>query len=212
MFKLLEDTGMASDEALMRRFYEAEDQETVNEVLGELVVRHHSALEASAYNGLPKKLAARRQIAEDSAADVWDKLLENKSSRFDPERGTTVRNWLRAMARNIAKNTARKERRQAILECDLQATDSSLLEQIPDHRAEAADAAVEEDQQRSLLWDMVTHLPDELETIVTLKVRDELTQREIARRSGCSEATISRRLKEARRWLTDLGGESQIAG
>ncbi len=69
---------------------------------------------------------------------------------------------------------------------------------------------MKKEQQRKLLWQMIAQLPEELGTIVTLKYRDDLKHREIGKRLGYSDATISRRLQAAKQELHRLAETGQI--
>ena len=201
-----------TDEFLMEHFYHGDVKDSVS--IGILWIRHADYLIYYALNCLPKGLVARLQTAQDCVTNSLIRVLRTKTnplSRWNSKQGL-VFPWIRKIVKNQTIDHLRKQQREPALECDLQTDGGNLLAMVvTDHRIATAAAAVKKEQQRKLLWQMVAQLPEELGTIVTLKYRDDLKHREIGKRLGYSDATISRRLQAAKQELHRLAETGQIA-
>lgn len=140
---------------------------------------HASAVFATAYSVLGDWASA-----EDAAQEVWVKVHQSLG-RFQP--GTNLKAWLLTIAHHTAIDALRKARRTVAMPDDLAARGPDL-----DHRRAFAD----------LLRPLT---PDE-RLVVTLKYREDLPYRDIARITGKAEGTLRNLLSAALRKLRGTAG------
>lgn len=126
-------------------------------------------------------------LAEDTAQEVWVKVHQNLD-RF--QAGTNLKAWLITIAHHAAIDAQRKNRRTVPIPEDVAARGPDL-----DHRRAFAD----------MLRDLA---PDE-RLIVTLKYREDLPYKDIARITGKAEGTLRNALSAA---LRKLRGTATAAG
>lgn len=117
--------------------------------------------------------------SEDAAQEVWVKVHQNLE-RF--QSGTNLKAWLLTIAHNTAIDAHRKNRRTVSMPEDVAARGPDL-----DHRRAFSD--------------MLRPLGPDERLIVTLKYREDLPYRDIARITGKAEGTLRNVLSAALRKL-----------
>nr|WP_325211815.1 sigma-70 family RNA polymerase sigma factor [uncultured Oscillibacter sp.] len=124
--------------------------------------------------------------AEDVYQDVFLRLLEQRSGRWD---GEHLKAWLLRTALNRCADLGRLRRRRGSLS----------LEEVPD-------AARPMDEEAAELWDAVSRLPEKLRTAVHLFYGEGYESGEIGALLGVPAATVRSRLRRARAELKNLLG------
>jgi len=127
--------------------------------------------------------------ADDLVQDTWFAAL-----RSPPGRGVAPRQWLARVARNLASNARRSERRRG------------------EHEARAAgeredsspEALAQEAEAQRVLAEAVARLAEPLRSVVVLRYFRGLDSRAIARELGVPDGTVRWRLKQA---LAELRAE-----
>lgn len=117
--------------------------------------------------------------AEDTAQEVWVKVHQSLD-RF--QAGTNLKAWLLTIAHHASIDAQRKNRRTVTIPDDLAARGPDL-----DHRR--------------AFTDMLRNLSGDERLIVTLKYREDLPYRDIARITGKAEGTLRNALSAALRKL-----------
>jgi RNA polymerase sigma factor (sigma-70 family) len=111
------------------------------------------------------------------------------------ERASLFSAWLTQIARNLAIDWLRKGQRQSRL-VPLVPMDDAALE-VPDPNIKGAREAMSERDDRVAVREALRRLPPDQREVALLHVVEGLGQREIARRMGLSQATVSRQLSRA---------------
>lgn len=107
---------------------------------------------------------------------------------FDAGRGT-LRGWIGAIARNVARKHWERRRHA-------ERFDAELAEEILPAREDSA-AAPENAEEMDLLRSAIRALPGELRRVLELRYVEGLTGRAVAETLGMPEATVRLRLREA---------------
>jgi len=126
-----------------------------------------------------------RQLAEDLVADTFERALRSRS-RFDPRRGSE-KNWLYAVAVNLARDRARKAtvETRALARVGAETSDA--------HDDPTIDAIGERDSiERALV-----KLSDDEREAIALRFGSDLRLREVARAVGESESAVEKRISRA---------------
>lgn len=155
-----------------------------------LVERHYAFIHRVAY-----RLVGHRSDAEDVAQEVCARL--GRSIRtFRGDSGW--RSWLYTLTLNAVRDMARKTRREAAKTeaFGVQAKIDSEGSPDPDDRAEA-------------LWHAVRQLPAKQRDAVALIYGEGVPHAAAAEAMGCSEATVSWHVHEARKRLKVLMTETR---
>lgn len=124
-------------------------------------------------------------LSEDTAQEVWVKVHQN-FDRF--QQGTNLKAWLITIAHNTAIDAQRKNRRTVPIPEDAAAKGPDL-------------------EHRRAFTEMLKPLTSEERLIVTLKYREDLPYKDIAKITGKAEGTLRNLLSGALRKLR-AGGAS----
>lgn len=115
-----------------------------------------------------------------------------------------VRHWLLRLAYNVCMDLHRERARQARL-CDLEPIDAEAVEAIDAQRHSADhEACLLGDEQIAVLRAAVARLAPRLRAPLELRLRGELSDRGIAGALQLTEATVRKRLQEARAALKPM--------
>ena len=126
-----------------------------------------------------------RQLAEDLLADTFERVLRRRV-RFDPRRGGE-RNWLYAIAVNLVRDQARRERIEV-----------NALERAADREAaHVDDGALGAVEDRDLLGRALTRLSDEEREAIALRFGSDLKVKDVARVLGEREGAVEKRISRA---------------
>jgi RNA polymerase sigma factor (sigma-70 family) len=134
-----------------------------------------------------------RQLAEDVLADTFERALRGRG-RFDPRRGSE-KNWLYAIAVNLVRDQARRQR-----------VEINALERVGARESRHFDdGALGGVEDRDQLGRALLKLSDEEREAIALRFGSDLKLREVARvlgeKEGAVEKRISRALEKMRREL-----------
>jgi RNA polymerase sigma-70 factor (ECF subfamily) len=136
------------------------------------------------------------EIVQEAFLAVW-----RHPDRFERDRGS-VRAWLMGMVHHRAVDAVRREEAQRRRADDMMA---SAMEEVADH----SDAVVDRlslPEERRLVRDALSELPDEQRDVLELMYFDGLSQSRIAERTGLPLGTVkSRALLAMRRLRLALG-------
>jgi RNA polymerase sigma-70 factor (ECF subfamily) len=109
-----------------------------------------------------------------------------------------VRHWLLRLAHNVCMDLYRERARQSRL-CDLEPVDSEAPVAVDArHRPVDPEASLLAAEQIAVLHAAVARLAPRLRGPLELRLRDELSDRAIAARLHLTEASVRKRLQEAR--------------
>ena len=125
--------------------------------------------------------------ADDLAQDVFVRAFRALET-FDPVRGT-LRQWLGAIARNVARRHWQKRRQGEHFDTDL-AEETFAAPANPGESPESR-------EERQALAGCVEALPAELAQVIRLRYVEARTTRGIAAATTLPESTVRLRLKEA---------------
>lgn len=140
------------------------------------------------YGTMVYRLAFAQSGSQADADDVYQEVFLRywrTSPRVDSAEHEKA--WLLRVTVNCARDLHRARVRRATVE---------LVEDIPDHRREEAEAA-------EILHDMLARLPEAYRAVIHLHYFEELSSAEIARILGRREGTVRMQLTRARRMLHD---------
>jgi RNA polymerase sigma-70 factor (ECF subfamily) len=150
--------------------------------------RHYPAIHAFAY-----RLALCPAAADDIAQDTFVHAARALASF---RRDASFKNWLFAIAANLARDLHRRRSRRA-------AHEQHLAALAPDPAAEARDHAAT-DSAHAAVRDALARLSPEHREAVALVYLENLSHAEAARVLDCAETTVSWRLFRARSHLKTL--------
>ncbi len=175
---------------------EMTDEQLIREAAGgnayafsQLVERHYITIYKMAY-----KYVGVKSDAEDIAQDACIKLAGNIDSfRFD----SAFTTWLYRLVINTAKDYLKKKNRQNSREGLL--FEDALMVAAPDNQ--------EKQMQTRQALEVIDTLPEKLRDAVILVCWEGLTHKEAAEILGVSEATVSWRLHEVRKYFNENGKE-----
>lgn len=152
--------------------------------------RHYPAIHAFAY-----RLALCPATADDIAQDTFVHAARSLGAF---RRDASFKNWLYAIAANLARDHHRHRTRSARL-------DQQLADLAPDAAAEARDFAAT-DQAHAAVRDALARLDPGQREAVALVYFENLSHAEAARVLGCAESTVSWRVFRAKHRLKKLLG------
>lgn len=135
--------------------------------------------------------------AEDVAHDVFLKAWEHRAWLREED----VKGWLFRVTQNVAFSALRRENTLRGRLWKLLAPAS------PEDPAPTPDVAVEQRQALRLATAALDRLPDQERVVISLKLLDGLSQREIARMLSLSEGYVSKLIARALRRLSSWGWE-----
>lgn len=151
---------------------------------------HYPAIHAFAY-----RLALCPAAADDIAQDTFVHAARSLAAF---RREASFKNWLYAIAANLARDLHRSRTRSARL-------DQQLAALAPDPAAEARDHAAT-DTAHASVREALARLDPEQREAVTLVYFENLSHAEAARVLACAESTVSWRVFRARHRLKKLLG------
>jgi RNA polymerase sigma-70 factor (ECF subfamily) len=132
-----------------------------------------------------------RQLAADLLADTFERALRS-SSRFDASRGSE-KNWVYAIAVNLVRDHARRQR-----------TEMSALELVGAHDSRRVnDGGLGAVEDRDLLVRALTTLSDDEREAIALRFGSDLKLREVARVLGDQESAVEKRISRALKKLRE---------
>lgn len=158
---------------------------------GQLVERHYEFVHAVAW-----RWSGNVSDAEDIAQDVCLRL----GAAIRGFRGTSrFRTWLYTLTLNAARDHRRRQVR-----------DNSRMQAYASEQATAARLEDPDEEQREALWTAVRELREKQCDAVLLVYAEGLSHAAAADVLGCSEATISWHVHEARKRLKTLLGKEAV--
>ncbi|AUX76746.1 MULTISPECIES: RNA polymerase sigma factor [Sinorhizobium] len=161
------------------------------EAFGRLIERHYDFVHAVAW-----RWSGNEADAEDIAQEVCIRL----GSAIRGFRGTSrFRTWLYALTLNAARDHRRRRARDE-RKMQAYASDSAL----------SAMSDGDDEERREALWAAVRALPEKQCDAVLLVYAEGLSHAAAADVLGCSEATISWHVHEARKRLRTLLGKEAV--
>ena len=142
-----------------------------------------------------------RADADDLLPETFLRAFRSLAT-FDAGRGT-LRGWIGAIARNVARRQWEKRR-------ETNRFDAELAEEILPAREDAS-CAPENAEEIDLLRSAIRALPGELRRVLELRYVEGLTGRAVAETLGMPEATVRLRLREAYGLLEKRLAEAGVA-
>jgi RNA polymerase sigma factor (sigma-70 family) len=141
-------------------------------------------------------MSARRDDADEAFSRASFTAFQKYASH---RRGIgNVRHWLLRLAHNVCMDLYRERSRYARL-CDLEPADSESIVAIDaDHRPADPEASLLREEQLAVLRAAIDRLPARLRGPLELRLGEELPDRRIAEVLHLTEATVRKRLQEAR--------------
>ena len=162
----------------------------------ELYARHHVLLRKVIGQVLLSD-ADVEEAVQDVLVEVW-----NRAANFDPNKGKAL-GWIICMARRRAVDRLRRGRRRAETQTILR---ESATNGVPLVASESSAVCGEEHlatrDLRRALEDVIEMLPAEQQAVIHFVFFEELSQRQIAARTGIPLGTIKTRLELAIRKLS----------
>ena len=161
------------------------------EAFGQLVSRHYEFVHATAW-----RWSGSSTDADDIAQEVCVKL----GAAIRGFRGTSrFRTWLYTLTLNAARDHKRR-----------QARDDRRMQAYASEQVAIAPPEDPDEKQREALWAAVRELPEKQCDAVLLVYAEGLSHAAAADVLGCSEATISWHVHEARKRLKTLLGKEAV--
>jgi RNA polymerase sigma-70 factor (ECF subfamily) len=136
------------------------------------------------------RLTGNREAAEDVAQDVCIRLGQAIRGY---RAGSAFTTWLYAIVLNAVRDEARKRTR-----------DTARTQAYLSHALIESDSVPEPDSAAERMWEAVRFLPDKQCQAVSLVYGEEMTHADAAELMGCSEATVSWHIHEAKKRLKTL--------
>lgn len=142
-----------------------------------------------------KKMLKHEEDALDATQEVLISMLTKLDKLQDPE---AFWGWLSAMAANHCRNVLTRGRREAQIPEDDEG--NSLLDAFEDLDEQTVpDKALDNDETRRIIVDLVDQLPDTQRQCVLMYYYEEMGVKDIANALGVSEGTVKSRLNYARK-------------
>lgn len=143
-------------------------------------------------------VAAVVEVARPRAVDLED-LLQEVALRFLREFGSLrdrklLRPWLRQIARNVCRDSARRSSLRRTEAADLETLETAACKH-------GTNGAVESRDEIARIHEAMATLPAAMRELLALRAVDGLSQRQLAATLGVPETTIEQRLVRARRAL-----------
>jgi RNA polymerase sigma-70 factor (family 1) len=148
---------------------------------------------------LAKKIVGNKEEAEDVVQEVFSKLW-NKPHLFDPEKSSKFSSWLLRVCHNAALDKIKSRKNNNVVQLDTGIASSTFF----------VENQIEQAELMKTMEDIVYNkLPKEQAEIIVLMYCHELTQREIAERTGIPLGTVKTRATTALKKIKALlqGGE-----
>ena len=141
------------------------------------------------------RLSGDRSRAEDLLQEVFLRLVEHAHSY---EGSARLKTWLYRIARNLCIDEMRrkKHRRHASLDAQNHEDGSTLHNRIADQDL-ATDRRVASGQLKGRISAAVTELPPDQKEVFLLRQVEQLSFKEIAQITACSENTVKSRMRYA---------------
>lgn len=169
--------------------------------LNRLIARWQRPLHSFAY-----RYCQNQTDAEDLVAQTFVKLYQQRE-RLRPD--TRLSAWLFTTLTNFCHNHHRWKVRHpttaldaAPNSADSTVSDQSTQQQLPSDQL-SPDQSLEQDETLAAVRSAISALPHDLKTALLLHHYDQLSYREIAEITGCSERGVETRLYRARQRLRD---------
>lgn len=142
------------------------------------------------FHPLARRIVGEDSLAEDALQNAWCKVLRSLPSFRG---GPTACHWVRAIVANCAKDI----RRQRVRRCE--------IAPVRQHRDPAPDpeSLTRDRQLLRVLREMVVRLPEPYRQVIELRLEQELSTSETARRLGVSRTNVTTRLNRGLRMLRD---------
>lgn len=158
---------------------------------GQLVERNYDFVHAVAW-----RWSGNAADAEDIAQDVCVRL----GSAIRGFRGTSrFRTWLYTLTLNAARDHKRRQMR-----------DSNRMQAYASEQAVLAGSETDDDERQEALWTAVRALPEKQCDAVLLVYAEGMSHAAAADVLGCSEATVSWHVHEARKRLKTVLGKEAV--
>ncbi|MCY3004021.1 MAG: RNA polymerase sigma factor, partial [Planctomycetota bacterium] len=138
--------------------------------------------EAGFLRRLASELVALPHDADDLVQETFVRALEHA-----PQSSTSLRGWLSVVARNLAFNSSRGERRR----------DEHERRAARPEAQEPGELSLEKFEQQQRLFELVLSLPEEQRTVLYLRYYEGLTPTEIAQRLRTPLKTVKTRQTRA---------------
>ena len=187
----------STDEQLMQAIIER-DQSSLNQLYG----RYRVLINKIVMEILPNEADAEEAL-QDVFMEIW-----SRAANFDVRKGKPL-GWIICMARRRAIDHYRKIRRRADASEKLRQAGESGPDNIPGVESQmpvnsrgGQNAAATSDL-RAFLSDVIHTLPEEQGRVIRLSYFEEMSQREIAMKTGIPLGTIKTRLDLALRKLAN---------
>ncbi len=147
--------------------------------------RYGSVLSGFLRQALPDPASAE-DVRQQVLLEVW-----RRGPEYDPARGSAL-TWILTIARSRAIDELRRRRPEPL--------DPDLVPEAADSRA----AEVDEMLERWRLADLLKQIPAEEATMLRMRFYEDLTQTEIAERTGVALGTVKHRMVAGLSRLRDL--------
>jgi len=164
-----------------------------------LVVRHFGLVHAIALGR-----TGRRETAEEVAQEVFLRLHLRLGELRDPR---AFGGWMRRVARSVAADAARLEKRRAFL-----APTIAIDQEALDVADETVGGAIEDADAENRLREVLAQIPEDERELVLLHYSEGMTKREISERLGVDATTVGRRLAKAVESLRARFGDDPLRG
>lgn len=155
------------------------------------------------------RLIGNRETAEEVAIEVFMNVYNNLHI-YDPEKKFST--WLYTIARNLSKNALRDRKyfRDVSLEQEIGADDEAMrLKDVIADKSIGPDEIVMDEELACEAQKIIDSLPLKYKEVITLCGVQGVTYEEAAKILGCSIASISVRLAEAKEMFLKRLGLSQ---
>ena len=159
------------------------------EAFSRIVERYQSLVCALAYSACGA-LGTSEDMAQETFITAWHRLKELR----EPAK---LRSWLCGIARNIAANAVRRERRRGGEPVSIEAAG----EQLQEESNPAAQAITREEE--TLLWRTLGEMPPSYREPLVLFYREEQSITEVAMKLDLTEDTVKQRLSRGRAMLRE---------
>ncbi len=153
------------------------------DAFAQIIERYQRAVHAVAYSGTRDRAQAD-DVTQDAFVIAWRRLDELRD-------GTRLAAWLCGIARNLARDTRRRHRREFLGE-----TEEPVCARTPFH-------AMSDAETEQIVAAALGNVPDVYREPLVLYYYEEQSIEDVARSLGISAATTNKRLSRGRRYLAD---------